>query len=295
MKFKGLLYGFLVVFIWSGWIIVSKFGLHQNLTPWDIIGLRFSCAAAVTLPLLLKYRNDLKEIFNCKTALCSLGCGFPYVLTSFWGLELSPAANAGVIVNGMLPVFCSFIVFIWTGQKIDAFKALGIVLVFMANSMLLYGADLTYRGAFWLLCAAFFLSFYSVSMRVWSISIEKMMVAVPWVNFVLFMPLWFFAPSHLQLASFNEIALQVLYQGVLVSVVALYFMSQSINLLGSVTASTIMALVPTVAAILAWLFLKEELLVNKMVAIFLCTLGILFYNNGQFVFQVLFSKGKVRQ
>ena len=137
MKFKGLLYGFLVVFIWSGWIIVSKFGLHQNLTPWDIIGLRFSCAAAVTLPLLFKYRKNLKEIFNYKTVLCSFGCGFPYVLTSFWGLEQSAAANAGVIVNGMLPVFCSLIVFVWIGQKIDAFKGLGIVLVFIANRLLL--------------------------------------------------------------------------------------------------------------------------------------------------------------
>ena len=39
-----------VVMIWSGWIIVSSWGVHQSLTSWDITFLRFTTAAIVTAP-----------------------------------------------------------------------------------------------------------------------------------------------------------------------------------------------------------------------------------------------------
>ena len=40
-----------VVFFWSGWIGVSRLGVTNHLTVYDVTGLRFSIGAAVALPL----------------------------------------------------------------------------------------------------------------------------------------------------------------------------------------------------------------------------------------------------
>lgn len=268
-----------VVMIWSGWIIVSSWGVHQSLTPWDITFLRFSTAALVTSPMLYMKRKQLSTIFNCKVGLCALGCGFPYTIASFFGLSSSPASNAGVIVNGSLPIIVAAMSYVWIKQGISRHKFLGIALIALANALILVdGGGANLSGSLLLFCAALFLAGYSVSMRVWNISVDVMMVAVPWINALLFLPIWLFAPTGIHVASNGEILLQVLYQGVLVSVVALFLMTHSIHVLGSVTASTFMGLVPVVAALLAFAILHEPLSALTWVGVCACSAGIVIFN-----------------
>ena len=40
-----------VVFFWSGWILVSRFGVVNSLTPFDVAGLRFGVAGLLVLPM----------------------------------------------------------------------------------------------------------------------------------------------------------------------------------------------------------------------------------------------------
>jgi drug/metabolite transporter (DMT)-like permease len=268
-----------VVMIWSGWIIVSSWGIHQSLTSWDITFLRFCTAALVTAPLLYKRRKNLSSIFNLRVALCALGCGFPYTMTSFLGLAQSPASNAGVIVNGLLPILTAIMSFLWYKQRIPSHKFLGIGLIAAANALIFFdGGSANLVGSLLLLCAALFLSAYSVSMRVWNISVEVLIVAVPWINALLFLPIWLFAPTGIHAASQGEIMLQILYQGVLVSVIALFLMTHSIHILGSVTASTFMGLVPVVSAFLAFFILHESLTLLGLISVCVCSVGIVVYN-----------------
>lgn len=268
-----------VVMIWSGWIVVSSWGVHQNLTSWDITFLRFSTAALVTAPLLYKQRKNLSAIFNVRVALCALGCGFPYTMTSFFGLAQSPASNAGVIVNGALPIFAALMSFLWVKQRISSSKFLGIGLITAANALIFFdGGSANLIGSLLLLGAALFLSAYSVSMRVWNISVDVLIVAVPWINALLFFAIWLFAPTGMHVATQGEIMLQILYQGVVVSVIALFLMTYSINILGSVTASTFMGLVPVVSAFMAFVILDESLTPLGLISVGVCSIGIVVYN-----------------
>jgi drug/metabolite transporter (DMT)-like permease len=269
----------LVVMIWSGWIVVSSWGVHQKLTPWDITFLRFASAALVTSPLLYRKRNELRSVFNIRVALCGLGCGFPYTMASFIGLSSSPAKNAGVIVNGLLPLLVAALSYLWMDQRISKEKLVGIALIGLANALILYeGGGANINGGLFLFCAALFLAGYTVSMRVWNISVETMIVAVPWTNALLFLPIWLFSPTGIHAATINEIMLQVLYQGVLVSVVALFLMTYAIHAIGSVTASTFMGLVPVVAAFLALVVLHEPFSLMTVLAVLTCSVGIASYN-----------------
>ena len=43
--FLGAAAAICVVFFWSGWIVVSRLGVTNNLTVYDVTGLRFSIGA----------------------------------------------------------------------------------------------------------------------------------------------------------------------------------------------------------------------------------------------------------
>lgn len=268
-----------VVMIWSGWIIVSSWGVHQNLTAWDITFLRFTTAAIITAPLLYQKRANLRRVFSLKATLCGLGCGFPYTMASFFGLSSAPAQNVGVIVNGLLPLLAAALSYLWIKQQISREKLFGIALIGLANALILFeGGGANLLGSFFLFCAALFLAGYSVSLSIWKIPVDIMVVAVPWTNALLFFPIWLFAPKGIQAATMNEILLQVLFQGVLVSVAALFLMTYAISEIGSVSAATLMGIVPVVTAVLAFLILHEPFSVTTILSIVICSVGIVAYN-----------------
>lgn len=236
-------------------------------------------AALVTAPLLYRQRKKLRHIFNPRVTLCSLGCGFPYTVASFLGLAHSPAQNAGIIVNGLLPLLAAAIAYLWIKQRVSRAKLLGIVLIGLANALILFeGGGANLLGSFFLFCAALFLAGYTVALGVWKIPTDIIMVAVPWTNALLFFPIWLLAPKGIYTATINEILLQVLFQGVLVSVVALFLIAYAISAIGSMTSATFMGIVPIITAILAFTILHEPLSATTVFSIIICSAGIIAYN-----------------
>ena len=292
-KVTGLLAGLVVVMIWSGWIIISKWGLSHSLTVWDVTGVRFLTAAAIVVLYALFSKTSLKSIFTLPIIICSLCCGALYVCASLIGLLISDAANTGVIINGTMPIMCALILYLWEKQRLGRTQYLGIALILVANSLLFTssgGASLS--ALLWLLLAAFFIAFYSVSMKIWQIHIKTIMLAVPIINALFFTPIWFFLPSHLSIAPISEIVLQGVYQGIIVSVLALFCMSYCISKLGAVSASAIMALVPVVSVLLAIWFLDQILTFQMAIAIVVCSVGLACYSSLQPFLDWLFSVNK---
>ena len=99
---KPMLAAAAVVFIWSGWITLSRYGVHSSLEPADITLLRYWTALVVVAPLALRYPWRAHPLH--RYLVLGLGVGFPYTMLSFYGLRVVRAAHAGVLVNGMLPV-----------------------------------------------------------------------------------------------------------------------------------------------------------------------------------------------
>jgi len=93
-----------VVFFWAGWIVVSRFGVTNNLTVYDVAGFRFSVGAAVVLPYIL-WRRSWRGLTPLRVLALTLTCGVPYALLSYFGFTYAPAAHGGVFLNGCLPLF----------------------------------------------------------------------------------------------------------------------------------------------------------------------------------------------
>lgn len=279
---RASLAGMFIAVVWVGWILISKYGVSQNLTIWDIVGLRYGTATVCTLPLLYLQRKNLHKIFNRYTFISALAYGLFYLSFSLNGFRYAPASVAAVIVNGLVPVLCALIVYIWKGQKLSSSKYFGISLLLLANLVL---AIQTQSAEFHILGYVFFfgaccsLSFFNVSANIWRFETKYFIIAAAWINFFIFLPAWlFFLPSNLDAAPASEMLLQASYQGILVSVISLALTTYALPILGVVRLAIFYAFVPALAAIFSWLVLGETLSLPIIISVGLCTIGIILFN-----------------
>ncbi|MBL4898071.1 MAG: DMT family transporter [Colwellia sp.] len=268
----GFCAAILVVFIWSGWIVLSRDGVQGVFSIWDLGLLRFGTAAVVVLPFML-FKIPLKTLFSARIAFPALSCGTIYVLLSFAALRHSPATNAGVVVNGLMPIVTIVLLFAMVSRKPTRLDIVSSVLLLGANLLLLNG-NLIGLGAFALfLGATLSLTFYMVLVRQWKIDLKLFFFAVPIVNAAVMIPLWLVFDGSLT-GPIGAIALQAGYQGILVTLGAVTMLTYAIHKIGSITVSMIMAAVPFTTATLAYFVLSEDITFLHVVALVLCTGGI---------------------
>jgi drug/metabolite transporter (DMT)-like permease len=271
-----------IVCIWSGWITISRHGVQTELQPADITLLRYCTALLGISPLI--FRHNWKKFKLYQYLVVGLGVGFPYTMFSFYGLREIKAAHAGVLVNGMLPVLGVIVAWFFYKQRISLLRYGAIMLIFLSN-MIMAGHD-TFSaghlfGIFLLLSAAVVYTMHMTGIKQWAFSWRDVLVTVPVVNVVLFLPLWFLFPTALFRAPMGDIVLQSFYQGIVVNILALMFVAYSIRRLGLITVSLYMSFVPVVTACFAWIFLGESLNILELSGIAGCSTGLILYATGR--------------
>lgn len=271
-----------IVLVWSGWITISRHGVHTALQPADITLLRYMTAMACVSPLIVRY-DWTKHRWHQYLAV-GLGIGFPYTLVTFYGLRAIKAAHAGVLVNGMLPVLGAIAAWYLMRQRVSNIRYLAITIIFISNLVMAGGDTFSLNhsaGILLLLTAAVLYIMHMTGIKMWNFSWQDTLVVVSTVNGVLFLPLWFFLPSALFQANPVDIISQALYQGVLVNVIALMCATYAIGRLGTITVSIFMSFVPVSTALLAWLLLGESLNGFEISGIAGCSTGLFLYARGQ--------------
>ncbi|ADW18025.1 protein of unknown function DUF6 transmembrane [Desulfobulbus propionicus DSM 2032] len=275
---KPTLAGLAVVLIWSGWITLSRHGVHTHLQPADITLLRYWTAALVVSPLILRYPWTPTRLWQY--LVIGLGVGFPYTMLSFYGLKVLRAAHAGVLVNGMLPVLGAVAAWLLFRQRIAGHRYAAIGLIFCSNLVMTGGSLFSpdqVAGIVLLLAAALCYTLHMTGIRLWQMSWRDVIVIVPVVNVLIFTPLWFVFPSGLSTATYHDMALQAIYQGVIVNVLALVCVAYAIHHLGTITVALFMSFVPVTTALLAWLLLGEALSPWELAGITGCSAGLVWY------------------
>lgn len=275
---KPIIAGLAVVFIWSGWITLSRLGVHTKLQPSDITLLRYWTALLVVLPMVVRYPWGQRSLLQY--LVIGLGVGFPYTMLSFYALKVIPAAHAGVLVNGMLPVMGAVAAWLLFRQRIAPHRYAAIGVIFLSNLIMSGDFSLSldqFTGTALLLTAAICYTFHMIGIRLWKMSWRDVLVIVPVVNVLIFTPLWLFFPSGFATAKYHDMALQAVYQGVIVNVLALMCVAYAIRHLGTITVALFMSFVPVTTAILAWITLGESLGVREIAGILGCSIGLLWY------------------
>ena len=270
-----------VVFFWSGWIVISRLGVTNNLTVYDLTGLRYGIGAAVALPYII-WSRAWRGLTPWRTIILTLTAGVPYALLSYFGLVYAPAAHGGVFLNGCLPIFTTFFAWIWIGQRSRFSQIIGLGIILAGVTLVGYegflssDGGMTWIGDLLFLAAIALLAVFMVANRVWSVGPGQVIFAATIVSAVVYIPIWlFWLDSNLTSAPSSEILLQGAYQGLVPSILGISCLNIAIRHIGPRATSVFLSSVPVVAALTAIPILNELPGLPAWIGMITVTLGIL--------------------
>src|SRR3979409_2051886 len=136
---RGALYGLAAVTIWSGWIVVARLGLRTSLTPWDIAALRFGVAGLLLLPYVVSKGLAVDRLGWIGLAAIVLGGAAPVFLANS-GLLFAPAAHAGALFPGVMPLMVALLAAALLREEITLTKKAGFAFILAGVLAVVWGS-----------------------------------------------------------------------------------------------------------------------------------------------------------
>lgn len=261
------------MFIWGSFTLISRLGAgHSGLTAWDIGALRFGVSTLILLPIAL-YQGKLKRYFRPKPLGLAMTGGLVYSMLAYIAFAHAPAAHAAIWLNGLLPLFTALSAWLVLHERPgrDTWLSLVCILLGLAGMMLAMawlGEFHLALGDLFFAAAAAFWGIYTALLKRWPMPPWEAMSAVAIGAAVVYLPFYFlFAPKGIAQASWGQIALQGVFQGVLVVIVAMLTYIAAIRHLGAFKAGSVLAMAPLFAAVAAVPLLNEPLTLPILIGI----------------------------
>ncbi|MGH7315725.1 MAG: DMT family transporter [Candidatus Rokuibacteriota bacterium] len=282
---RGALYGLAAVSIWSGGIVVVGLGLRTSLTPWDIAAVRFGVAGLLLLPYLLTRGIALERLGWTGVAAIVLGGGAP-VLLSNAGLRFAPAAHAGALYPGVMPLMVAMLATVVLKEAFTTRKRVGFTLI-LAGVLAIAWASGGSIGSTQNIGHALFLAsgsafaFYTVAMRRARLDGLHAAALAAVGDLVLYVPAyWIIAGASLATAAWSDIALQALVQGLLTAIISYLLYGRAVSMLGASSGAAFAALSPAMTALMAIPLLGEGPAAIDWVAIIMISVGVYIVSGG---------------
>jgi len=269
------------VAILSGWFVVTQLGFEHELRIWDVVSMRFGEGAVFLTPFLLIGRSKLPLRRWTEGPPLAVLWRVPFILLVGSGLQLTSAALASSITPALMPVFAGAIGWLFFGDRPTAVRTIGYLaivvglVVLAANKPTMPGTP-DGIGVALLVGASAMWALYTMRLRGSGLSSLQAAALICFWSAIFFVP--FFAASGLSRlteASLGELAFQSIYQGFLMSVVALFAFNRAVMLLGPKAAAAIVALVPVTGTVFAMPVLREFPTSGGAVAIFVIATGVM--------------------
>ncbi|AMJ59630.1 DMT family transporter [Bosea sp. PAMC 26642] len=280
-RLAGLIWAAVAVSIFSGWFVITRFSVTRELRIWDITALRFGIGAVLLAPVLIRRRATLSRAAWGEGLVFAMLWGMPFVLLVALGLSLTSAAQAASIAPTLMPLFAGIFAWAFLGERQGRQRWAGYAAIFAGLALLVLAGTASHGppspaalGA--LAAAAAMWAVYTLLFRRSGLSPIESAALICFWSAVLFLPAYaLFGLSRFSQAPAAEIALQAVYQGVLMSGVAIFTFNRAVSLLGSAAATAIIALIPAVASLLAIPVLGEVPSGVEGVAITIIVAGVL--------------------
>ncbi len=264
----GYLCAGLLVMIWAGFILFSRFGAAAQagavrLTPWDLAALRFGVSGLIAAALWLG--GGGRGLAVHRAMVLAVFAGYGFALPAYSGYRFAPAAHSAVLMPGMLPFLVAgagWLVFRDPFGRARRWSlgiaAAGILLIGIESYGLQAAPEGAWRGDLLFLTASTCWATYTVLARRWRVTPTQAIVAVGLGTALTLLPVWAIAlPSRMREVALWEVVAQGAYQGLLSTVAALFLYTRAIALLGAGRLTIITALTPGLAGVLAGPLLGE--------------------------------------
>ncbi|WP_175687434.1 DMT family transporter [Burkholderia anthina] len=273
----GIGYGLLAALIWGGFPVVTRLGVtHAALDAFDIAFIRFAVSGTLLLPVVL--RRGVRTPHPAAIVLMVIGAGAPYLLTVAAALSRAPVGYFALTPGSMIAF--TAVLGRWIAREtLSAARIAGIVAILagmaLATSDALSGAIEPLALALFVLGGLLW-AVYNVTTKHAAAGALHATAIVSVGSALLYCPLYLVVRGGAVLhAPVAAIATQAIYQGVLMSVLALYCFSRAVVALGPAIGATFAALMPLLATLDAALLLGERPHATALAGIAVVTAGMI--------------------
>jgi drug/metabolite transporter (DMT)-like permease len=276
---RGALFGLAAVSIWAGWSAMTRLAVTTSLDAWDIPAMRFGVAGLVLSPVLVQRGFARDRLGWLGLGGIIVGTGAPYTLVAAVGLLFAPAYDQGALNPGCMPLFVALIAATILGQKPSTAQKFGLSLILAGALIIIFWHDSLWSisrcfGDLLFLAAAFLTACFTVIMRQAKLDPVHAAALVSTGSLVIYLPIYL-ALHGIQLAQVPvaDLTVQVMFQGIVVTIVSLVLYGRAVVILGASGGSAFGALVPALSALLAIPLLGEWPNTSDWVAIVLISAG----------------------
>lgn len=283
---RGAICGLAAVCIWASFIVVSRLGVRTSLTPWDVAAIRFTVAGVVLLPYLLRRGIALDRLGWTGVAAVVAGCGAPMVLLVNAGLLFAPAAHAGALFPGTMPLMVAALAAIILNEPFPVRNWVGLAAIALGAAGIVWGrggfvGDAQTIGHAMFLLAGLAWAGYTVAMRGARLDGLHAAATAAGGSLALYLPIYVsIAGTAVFKAPLIDIALQAVVQGLLTAIVALLLYGRMVRLLGATGGAAFVALTPVMTGLMGIPVLGEWPSVTDWVAIVLISTGVYVVSGG---------------
>lgn len=275
---KGYLAAGATLCIWTGFVLVSRFGGKSALTPYDVFALRLITASLILLPLAGSLLAGGEWRDRRLWALSLVG-GLLYGLLVYAGFKFAPAAHGGILLSGRQPFLITAVVWLLAGTRPTRMRSIGLAgiavgVLCAAMPYFTHWSPELLLGDALLLLSSVTWAVYSVLAKRWGFSPWTLTRAVALGSAVLYLPVYaLWLPKALDAAPLSMIVTQGLYQGVGATILAMIFFLRAVASLGPERTAAILALVPVTSGLLAVPLLDEPLTAWLLAGLVFVSLG----------------------
>ncbi len=249
---EGLFYGLIVALLWGGWLAASYQGIAQGMSAWDIALIRYSTAALLLCPLLV-LNKSVYRIHWRKAVTLSLLAGALLLWFALAGYSHSPLLH-GAFVQLTVLILCSMLLSVLILREEFSWRWITGVIILLCGLMLLvepgwpFGVHYFYDDLMFAV-SGLMLAVFILLVRLWHISAMSALILVSVYSALFYVPLYLLlkGPWYLLMMDSALLWQQVLVQGILSGVVALFAFSRAALCLGMRRAAIFPALSPVIA------------------------------------------------
>jgi drug/metabolite transporter (DMT)-like permease len=283
---RGAFFGLAAVSIWAANIVVAGLGLKASLTPWDISAIRFGVAGLLLVPILWRRGLAFDRLGWVGLAALVFG-GAPAVLLANAGLLFAPAAHAGALFPGVMPLMVAILAAAILDEPFTRQKRAGFALIVAGVVAIVWGAGGTLGttqtlGHLLFLGSAFAWACYTIALRRSRLD-GLHAAAISAVGSMIFYwpPYALLVGTSMFDSPLGAIALQALVQGLLTAVVSYLLYGMAVAILGASSGAAFAALCPAMTALMAIPLLGEWPSLLDCIAITLISTGVYVVSTGE--------------
>lgn len=266
------------VLIWAGWVLATRHTASTGFGTIDIGLLRFGIPALILAPVWLRTGLLPKTVPLAVLALMVAGAGAPFFQVTAFALHSTPAAPAGILLGGSMPLATAMIGILLFGERPDRMRILGLATIVSGAALLFIGSlltsGMTAAGFILLPLGALLWAGFTHAFRRSGLSpLEGTAIIAAW-SFLVHLVLAAIFGISLHTAPLPELGLQVISQGLLSGLVATFAYGTAIRVLGSIQAAAFTALTPVLATLGSGYLLGETVGTLEICAAIITAAGV---------------------